>query len=85
VLGWRKKVPYLQVFAATDADAEGETDLTRLVQNLLKRTLRSGPPDWATAIRTASERRAIPVPIAPGSESLEDILEQLTEDAQSAR
>ena len=85
VLGWRKKVPYLQVFAATDDNAEGETDLTPLVQNLLKRTLRSGPPDWATAMRTASERRAIPIPIAPGSESLEEMLEQLTEAAQPAR
>jgi L,D-transpeptidase ErfK/SrfK len=76
VIGWMKKVAYLQAFAPTE-DTEGVTDLTPLVLNLLKTATRSGPPDWTRAIAAASERRGIPAPIAPGSPPLNQILDQI--------
>jgi len=82
VLGWRKNVPYLQAFAATDESAAGNSDLTPLVQYLLKEAMRSRPPDWAKAIATASDRRGIPAPIAPGSQPLNKILDQIKEASQ---
>jgi L,D-transpeptidase ErfK/SrfK len=82
VLGWRKNVPYLQAFANTDESAEGDSDLTPLVQYLLTGAMRSKPPDLAKAIATASEGRGIPVPIAPGSQPLNKILEQINEASQ---
>jgi len=78
LLGWKKNVAYLQAFGALiDDEDERNTDLTPFVQTLLKRAMRNGPPDWAKAIKTASERRAIPVPIATGSPSLEEILQKI--------
>ena len=82
VLGWRKNVPYLQAFAVTDESAVGNSDLTPLVQYLLKGAMRSRPPDWAKAIATASDRRGIPAPIAPGSQPLNEILDQIKEASQ---
>lgn len=84
VLGWMKKIPYLQAFAPTE-DTEGITDLTPLVQSLLKNAMRSGPPDWARAIAAASERRGIPAPIAPGSPPLGRILDQIKEADRASR
>jgi L,D-transpeptidase ErfK/SrfK len=84
VLGWMKKIPYLQAFAPTE-DTEGVTDLTPLVQNLLKNAMRSGPPDWVRAIAAASERRGIPAPIAPGSPPLSRILDQIKEADRASR
>jgi L,D-transpeptidase ErfK/SrfK len=84
-LGWRKNVPYLQAFAPTDEDAEESTDLTPLVHSLLQRAMRHGPPDWARAIEIASARRGIPVPIAPGSQRLDEILKQLTEGTSTVQ
>ena len=82
LFGWRNKAPYLQAFAATDDDGEG-TDLTPLVQDLLKQTARVGPPDWSKAMATASERRGIPAPIARGSPPLNQILERIKEATPS--
>jgi L,D-transpeptidase ErfK/SrfK len=82
VLGWRRNVPYLQAFAVTDESAEGNSNLTPLVQYLLKGAMRSKPPDWAKAIATASERRGIPAPIAPGSQPLNEILDQIKKTSQ---
>jgi L,D-transpeptidase ErfK/SrfK len=76
-LGWRQSVPYLQAFAEIDDEAPEATDLTPLVQALLKRTARSGPPDWAKAMRVASERRGLPLPISPASQTSDEILRQL--------
>jgi len=85
VIGWRKNIPYLQAFAAADDDADEQTDLTPLVEHLLKHAMRGGPPDWPKAIRIASQPRAIPLPIALGSATPEELLEQLSEEPQSSR
>jgi L,D-transpeptidase ErfK/SrfK len=83
-LGGRKNMPYLQAFGEIDDEAEKETDLTPLVQMLLKRTGRSGPPDWAKAMRIASERRGIPLPIAPAAQTSDEILRQLAAPAEKS-
>jgi L,D-transpeptidase ErfK/SrfK len=85
VLGWRNNVPYLQAFSAGDEEAEDETDLTPLVEHLLKHAMHGGPPDWAKAISIASQPRAIPLPIALSSATLEELLEQIGEEPQSSR
>ena len=77
MLGWRKREAYLQAFGATDDDDEKSVDLTPFVQTLLKHGMRAGPPDWTKAVRTASERRGIPIPIAPGSPSLDQLLQTI--------
>jgi L,D-transpeptidase ErfK/SrfK len=77
LLGWREGVPYLQAFGEIEEEAPGATDLTPLVQVLLKKTGRSGPPDWAKAMRVASERRGLPLPISPASQTSDEILRQL--------
>jgi L,D-transpeptidase ErfK/SrfK len=74
-LGWRNGVPYLQAFAVTEEE-QGGGDLTPLVQNLLRKMARTAPPDWGKAIRIASERRGIALPIAPKSQTLEEIVQQ---------
>jgi len=83
-LGARKSVPYLQAFGEIDDESEKETDLTPLVQVLLKRTGRGGPPDWAKAMRIASERRGIPLPISPAGQTSDEILRQLAAPAEKS-
>jgi L,D-transpeptidase ErfK/SrfK len=75
VLGWRDQSPYLQAFPRlqTLAQEEGE-DLTPAVDTIKRGMPRDRQLDWVKAVAAASEKRAIPVPIAVGSPSLTEIL-----------
>jgi L,D-transpeptidase ErfK/SrfK len=75
VVGWRGKVPYLQAFPQVRTLPQQEDeDLTPAIDAIKRGVPRGTLLDWVKAVGAASEKRAIPVPIAMGSPDLMDIV-----------
>lgn len=85
LLGTNGKVPYVQAFAAGESDEEQGTDLTPLVQTLMRHGAGNAAPDLKLAIAVASERRGIPLPVGAGSPTLKQIVEKAAATAQPAQ
>jgi L,D-transpeptidase ErfK/SrfK len=85
VFGSRDKVPYLQAFAPEEGDDDQGSDLTPLVQTLLRRAPEGAKPDLSRLVSVASERRGIPLPVSAGSASLKEIVQKAAATAQPAQ
>ncbi|PWT77152.1 MAG: hypothetical protein C5B46_00265 [Proteobacteria bacterium] len=75
VVGLRGKVPYLQAFPQVRTLPQQESeDLTPAIDAIKRGVPHGTLLDWVKAVGAASDKRAIPVPIAMGSPDLMDIV-----------
>jgi len=75
LVGVRGGVAYLQAFHGLEKRAEGEDNLTPDVVLILHRLRRGKAVDWDKVMELLRVTRGVPVPIAPGTPDVEQILE----------
>jgi len=83
LLGFRQRIPYLQVFPAVEEREEPNATLTPAVEMIVKGLPRSQAPDWNKTIATLTEQRGIPIPIAPSTPHLGQLLDAAPEVAET--
>jgi len=71
-VGLRSRAPYVQVFSQPERDAS-QRSYTPLVEALV-RTAPGAALDWDRVLRAANQQRALPVPVAKGAATLEQLI-----------
>lgn len=80
VVGMRKGIPYVQKFSVPDTRATPEEDnLTLDVEAILRNIPRGRAIDWDKVMGQLHASRAIPVPIAPNTPMMEELIDRAHE------
>jgi L,D-transpeptidase ErfK/SrfK len=85
LLGMRGGAPYLQAFPALGKRGESVDNLTPDVETILRQLPRGQAVDWDKAMRSLRGARAVPVPIAPGTPDMEEVIEQASDVSETAK
>jgi L,D-transpeptidase ErfK/SrfK len=84
LLGVQGDAPYLQVFHSPEKRPEAVENLTPYVETILRRLPRGQAVDWDKVMELLRAARVFPVPIAPGSPEMEQVMEQASDAARDA-
>jgi L,D-transpeptidase ErfK/SrfK len=84
LLGMQGGVPYLQVFRGPEKRAASVENLTPYVEAILRRMPRGEAVDWEKVMDLLRAARTFPVPIAPGTPDMEQVMEQASDVSQDA-
>jgi L,D-transpeptidase ErfK/SrfK len=85
LLGMRGDKLYLQAYPSEEKrSASDGGDLTTYVEAILRRVPRGQAVDWDKSMELLRNGRALPVPIAPGSAGIEEVIEEAVRASEEA-
>ena len=85
LLGVRDGRVYLQAYPSLEKRSAGDDEnLTAYVEAILRRVPRGQAVDWNKSMELLRNSRALPVPIAPGTPGIDEIIEEAVRTSQDA-